>query len=391
MTVNEARTRMMQAAPAPQAARCALGAATGRYLFSDLQAPYDDPLFDRTAVDGYALRYEDREQPLRIVGSIAAGEVWPGPVQAGTCVRIFTGAMVPDGADSVVMQEHCTVQDGLMRLQPGRSAPGSNIRRQGEQVRAGGPLLPRGTRITASVVGLLASVGVQDVEVGAVPGTAIVRTGSEFVDNGPVLPGLIFSSNDDQLAAALQEEGLPPPVLFRAKDREEELRQALENALEAAEVVITTGGVSVGEHDLVRRVLEQLGARVLFHGVAQKPGKPMLMAELQGRYVFGLPGNPRAVYILFHLYVLPFLRRMQGAARPWPRTFRLPLAHAVQVKGERAEFRAAAVQEGRIVLLADEGSHMLRSVTGADGLAYLPEDRRTWEAGDPVDIHLLAP
>ena len=154
-------------------------------------------------------------------------------------------------------------------------------------------------------------------------------------------------------------------------------------------MLITTGGVSVGDHDLIRPVLESMGAVIHFHNVAQKPGKPMLFATLNGKPVFGLPGNPRAVMVLYYEFVLPYLRAMQGATDPWPRTDHVPLAQALTAKGDRAEFRAARLQAGKVSLLADEGSHMLRSLIDADALAYLPSNKRTWGEGEPIEVHYL--
>ncbi|HEY0977003.1 MAG TPA: gephyrin-like molybdotransferase Glp [Flavobacteriales bacterium] len=387
--VEEARQRLVEAAPAAQGVQQPLLDADGRYLTGDVIAPYDDPLFDRSAVDGYAFRFADIDQALRINGAIAAGEVYRGGSLEGCCVRIFTGAPVPPEADTVVMQEFCGLQDERVTINDPKLQRGGNIRRQGEQVRAGDVLLKKGTRITPAAVGLLASVGVREVEVGRSPAVAIVRTGNEFVEHGAIRPGLIFSSNDDLLVSGLRQAGLLDTSLHKANDSVGDITEAVENALQEAEVVITTGGVSVGDHDLVPEVLKRLGARILFHGVAQKPGKPMLLAEVQGRYVFGLPGNPRAVFVLFHTYVLPFLRMLQGATDPWPRKDTLPIEQPLRVKGDRAEFRAARVHEGRIELLADEGSHMLRTLVVADALAYIPPTVRELRAGDPVELLYL--
>lgn len=387
--VEEARQRMVEAAPAAQGITQPLHDADGRYLTADVIAPYDDPLFDRSAVDGYAFRFADIHQSLRINGAIPAGEVYAGGSLEGCCVRIFTGAPVPAEADTVVMQEFCTVQEDRITINDPKLQRGGNIRRQGEQVRVGEVLLQKGTRMSPAAIGLLASVGVREVEVGRSPAVAIVRTGNEFVEHGAPRPGLIFSSNDDLLVSGLRQAGLMDISLHKANDSVGDIMEAVENALQEAEVVITTGGVSVGDHDLVPEVLQRLGARILFHGVAQKPGKPMLLAEVQGRYVFGLPGNPRAVFVLFHTYVLPFLRMLQGASEPWPRKDMLPIAQPLKVKGDRAEFRAARVHEGRVELLADEGSHMLRTLVVADALAYIPATVRELHAGDPVELLYL--
>ena len=362
--------------------------AIGHYLADDVYSPDVYPRFRMSAVDGYAVHGVG--QPWMVVGSIAAGEVLGSALQPGECARIFTGAHVPDQADRVVMQEHCNRDGDHLRYTIDLPAVGSNIRRKGESVREGELLLPRGARMDAAAVGLLASVGSEQVEVHAKPLVSIVRTGNEFIGEGEDTGGRIHSSNEWMLQAALIPEGILPgndPLL--ANDNEADLKQAILDACAEGDAVITTGGASVGDHDLIKPVLEGLGAVIHFHGVAQKPGKPMLFATLEGKPIFALPGNPRAVLVLYYAYVLPYLRAMQGATHPWLTRDVLPLSHALNVKGERAEFRAAQVSGGKVTLLADEGSHMLRSLVGAETLAYLPGDKRNWNVDDPVEVLYL--
>jgi molybdopterin molybdotransferase len=287
------------------------------------------------------------------------------------------------------MQEHGVHQDGRFTLRGELPRTGANIRRKGESIHQGREVLPKGHRIGPVAVGLLASVGIESVRVHAIPRVAVIRTGGEFMEAGIVEPGGIFSSNDVMLLAALRGEGIHIDRSFFAQDDADDIRRALQAALQDHDMIITTGGVSVGDHDLVPQELRNLGAKIIFHGVAQKPGKPMLFATVADKRVFGLPGNPRAVMILFWEYVLPFLRGMQGASGTVLGSDVLPLTHAVNVKGERAEFRAARLRGGKVTLLADEGSHMLRSLVDADALAYLPAGTRILAEGDHVVVHYL--
>jgi molybdopterin molybdotransferase len=391
ITVEEAKRILMTALPTERCTTTVpLVNASGRYVAESVVAAYDHPLFDCSAVDGYVLRVAEKDRPLVLSGSIPAGTTFQEGLPSGACIRIFTGAAVPAGADTVVMQERCRVIGDTVQVEDPGLSLGANIRRRGEQVRAGDVLLPKGSAIGPAAIGLLASVGTRTLHVAHSPSVTIVRTGDEFVDEGALVPGLIFSSNDVMLASALGQ-ACPGMELrtTQAQDTKEALREALASALDRTEVVITTGGVSVGDHDLVAAVLEEMGATVLFHGVAQKPGKPMLFARWRDRVLFGLPGNPRAVMVLFWEYVLPFLRAWQGAAEPWLRKDILPLRGPLTVKGERAEFRAAHVQGGQVALLADEGSHMLRTLTEADALAYVPASARHLNAGDLVEVHFL--
>ncbi|MBP8822584.1 MAG: molybdopterin molybdotransferase MoeA, partial [Flavobacteriales bacterium] len=248
--------------------------------------------------------------------------------------------------------------------------------------------LPAGSMLNAAAIGLLASVGVAQVAVAKRPRVALLISGDEFADGGTPGPGKIFGSNAMMLEAALGEAAIAARAVHVGDDH-----QALVSAWNALQrdhdVIISTGGVSVGDHDLIPPSLAAIGADIRFHGVMQKPGKPMLFGLLGGTAVFGLPGNPRAVMVLFLEYVLPFLRARQGCAAPWMRSDLLPIAGNVEVKGSRAEFRAARVFKGCVQLLADEGSHMLRTLAVANAIAFLPMDQRQWHHGDHVEVHYL--
>ncbi len=386
ITVEQAKALMIAHAPRTGTERIALRDAAGQVLAIDVRAPHPHPRFDNSAVDGYAFAFDAQVGSWRVVGEVPAGAVFHGSLGPGDCVRILTGAMLPRGADTVVMQEHVQRDGDRIVHTDVRLERGGNVRRAGEQLQAGETVLQVGQPLTPEAIGLLASVGVREVEVANRPKVAVVVTGDEFADTSSPAEGTIFSSNDLMLQAALEREGLPCAV-WCCRDDAEALCSTLAAAALEHDLVITTGGVSVGDHDHVRPVLEALGATIHFHKVAQKPGKPMLFATLNGTPVIGLPGNPRAVMILFREYVRPFLQAMQGEREPGPRIEHLPIAHAVTLKGDRAEFRAARVKDGRVTLLADEGSHMLRSLVDADALVYFPATMRNVNANDPVEVH----
>lgn len=391
ITVSQAKQLMMRSVPDPIMIEVALEKAHGHFAGSNITAPYDHPLFNCSAVDGYAIRFDDVKGPMKVIEELQAGGKLDRSIDIAQCARIFTGAMVPDGADTVVMQEYCTRTDNIVSVIDPRLVRGGNIRKQGEQLRVGDVAVEQGALLNASAIGLLASVGVNRVLVGRVPQVSIIRTGGEFVDpDSDPLPGKIFSSNDMMLIAALNKVGINATGKnHNAKDDADDLRGAFERALADSDLTICTGGVSVGDHDLVLPVLQQIGAEVIFHRVAQKPGKPMLFATINGKFVFGLPGNPRAVMVLFHEYVEPFLRAMQGAREPGPKRDVLKINSPLEIKGDRAEFRAAVVSNGEVEMLRDEGSHMLRSLMDADVLAYIPDHVRSLKKGDPVEVHWL--
>ncbi|MCB9183128.1 MAG: molybdopterin molybdotransferase MoeA [Flavobacteriales bacterium] len=385
ITVEEARSILFAQARPLGAEFIPVQAAVGRYLAADAMAPDGFPLFDMSAVDGYALG--TGPGPWRLTGTIAAGDALPHAIRPDQCARILTGGMVPDGCRAVVMQERVRHEDNLILHADGAIADGANIRRAFESFRAGDILLKRGHRLSAASIGLLASSGLDEVMVSMAPEVGIVRTGSEFMEPGGPSAGRIHSSNEHMLMAAVRQAGLlTDDAPFLVEDDPAALRAALQEAVEESDVVITTGGVSVGDHDHVRAVLEDLGAVIHFHGVRQKPGKPMLFATLGRTPIFGLPGNPRAVLIGWLVHVLPFIRAMQGAESPLRDMDQLPLAASVRLKGERVEFRAATVRSGKVHLLADEGSHMLQTMAQANALVNFPADARAYAAGDLVDV-----
>ena len=296
--------------------------------------------------------------------------------------------MLPQGADTVVMQELAHRSGSTMMHSDTKLKYGGNVRRKGEQLKAGAVVMAKGLRLDASAIGLLASVGLAEVAVTLRPLIALLISGSEFAEGAKPQPGKIFGSNGVMLQAALRELGIQADIVQVDDDREAMIA-AWKKAAKENDLIISTGGVSVGDHDLVRPSLDALGAGVIFHGVMQKPGKPMLFAMLNDTPIFGLPGNPRAVMVLFHEYVAPFIRATQGAAEPWMRMDRSPILQAVSMKGNRAEFRAALVANGNVRLLADEGSHMLRSLTEANALAYIPAEVREIKKGEPVEVHYI--
>lgn len=388
ITVDEALSALMAEVTLLPTEVLPFPAANLRFTAETIQALHDHPLFDQSAVDGYAFAWDTTVDAWEVVGEVAAGGTLRGTLAPGTCVRIFTGGMMPLGADTVVMQEKMVRKGSRMTHTDERLRQGANVRIRGEQVRAGDEVLGKGGKLGPQAVGLLRSVGVESAAVHARPRIAIVVTGSEFASGTDPAPGSIFSSNGEMLLAAIQQEGLEGNLLY-APDEVHALRNTLDQAMRENDLVISTGGVSVGDLDLVRPTLEELGTRIVFHKVAQKPGKPMLLGRRNNTLVLGLPGNPRAVLVLFWLYVLPAIRAMQGASRPWLHNEQLPLDKALTVKGDRAEFKAARVQGGRVALLQDQGSHMLASLLGADALAYLPMGANSFAPGDPVLVYYL--
>jgi len=374
----------------------ALDEAIGRCLAEDVRADRDSPPTDRSAMDGYAVRAVDIAcggGKLRLVGEVAAGSPKRPKVLAGTCVGILTGARVPAGADAVVEVEETTQADGVVTfLRPTKA--GANIRRQGEEARRGQVVLGKGTVLDAARIGLCASVGKAFVRVHRRPRCAVLCTGEELREPGErVGAHQLRDANGPALCAALRVRGYPDVSRRIVRDDPGVLAAKLKAAGGKCDVVILSGGVSVGKYDFVPEALRRLGAAVRFHGVGMKPGKPQLYATLGDTcHVFALPGNPLSVLTGLHELVLPALRRMSGVpAKSCLPSLRLPLAADLRVKaGRRANFVLARLEctskGSRVKAIRSRGSADLASGAKADGVIVLQRNVSEVPAGALVEF-----
>ncbi|MDE3131045.1 MAG: molybdopterin molybdotransferase MoeA [Acidobacteriota bacterium] len=368
-----------------------LEAALGRYLAEPVVAALDLPPFDNSAMDGYALRHVDAPGELEVVGESAAGAPFPGVLRAGQAVSISTGAVLPPGADAVAPIEW--VQAATPRsIRVPRPVPHDNsVRHAGSDVRCGDEVLPAGIRIGAPQIGVAASLGLQSLSCGRLPRVAVLATGSELRPAGESLaPGQIYESNAPLLRAALTGAGAEVTVIPAVVDTREAHRAAIEQALEF-DVALSTGGVSVGGHDLVREIERELGVQELFWRIALKPGKPLSFGVCERpsgarTLVFGAPGNPVAVLVCFELFVRPALTALQGAAQPRPAYTRVRLATAIAQNAERDEMiRVRLSADGRAEPVRGQESHQLALSALSDGLARIPLGNGTLAAGTEVD------
>lgn len=367
--------------------------APGHRLAEDIRADRNLPPADRSAMDGYAVRHADLQQRpcvLRIVGEVAAGSARRPRIRPGTCSRIFTGANVPPGADTVVRVEQTKERDGLVAIRSS-VACGANILRRGQDARQGSILLRCGTRIDAAQIGICAAVGRAAVTVHRLPRVAILCTGSELRSvHDRVQSHEIRNSNGPALSAALAKEGLARPTVIDVADQPAVLIAALTRALRRCDAVLLTGGVSAGNYDHVGDAVVAAGATIQFHWLAMKPGKPTLYATTpDGRHVFGLPGNPLAALTAFHEFALPALRRLAGCPVEWCRpAWRLPLAAATESKGGRVRCELARLvnRESGLAVTAvpSQSSADLVSAGQADGVMLLPPDQTLFAAGQLV-------
>jgi molybdopterin molybdotransferase len=375
LTIEDALARIVEhASPAP-VETVAVEDAFGRVLREPARAVVDLPPFPSSAMDGFALRAADAPGELPIAYRVAAGTAPPGPLPAGSAAGISTGGTVPEHADSVVPVE--LVTDRRSRVAIGTAvAVGQHVRPRGGDVRAGDTVAEPGARIGAAQIGALAAAGIARVVCSAKPRVAVLATGSELRPPGETLaPGQIYESNRAMVAAVLARAGAVVEVLPVVADDEDAHREALAHGLEA-DVLVTSGGVSMGEHDLVRRVEGELGVQEVFWGVAVKPGKPISFGVRDRTLVFGLPGNPVSSLVGALVFVSTGLRAAQGARDPGPR-YALGVARAALRRNpQRDEFvRAMRLERGEDVVLeaiSGQESHMIARAARADALVHVP-------------------
>ncbi|MGZ3425567.1 MAG: molybdopterin molybdotransferase MoeA, partial [Polyangia bacterium] len=377
--------------------RVAVAAALGRVLAEDVVAPHDVPPHDNSAMDGYAVRTADAVDgaELSVVGEIAAGQVATRALAAGEAYRIMTGAPIPPGADAVIMQEHCERSGERVRLRRAVKLR-DHIRDRGEDVRAGQVVLRRGVTLRAAELGALASARRAQVAVTRRPEVAILSTGDELRDaDQPLVPGAIADTNSYALAALVREAGGAPRVLPIVRDDKAVLAAAIDDA-RRADLIVSTGGVSVGEHDHVKAVLAELGAELTAWRVDMKPGKPVALAVLDGTPYYGLPGNPVSSMVAFTLFVRPAIRAALGCAQP------LDLPHAtvrldapLSVRGDRRQFLRARLRfvDGRLVAtpMARQGSGVLSSMLGANGFIVVDGGAHQFDAGADAIALIIGP
>ncbi|WP_026810745.1 molybdopterin molybdotransferase MoeA [Arenibacter latericius] len=366
----------------------ALNEALDFVLAKDVISEIDMPPFRQSAMDGYAL-YMGKSNSYKVLGEVKAGDAANPVLKAGEGVRIFTGAPVPDTANTVVMQEKVRVSGDRIVVDEPLNI-NQNIRPKGEQIRVGAIALPKGTKINSARIGFLASLGITTITVYKKPTISIIVTGNELITPGRKLSfGEIYESNGVMLSSVLSELGYKDAKLIKVEDDYKQTKEVLQKAINNSDVVLATGGISVGEYDFVGKALNAIGVEEIFYKVNQKPGKPLFFGKKGGVSLFALPGNPAAALSCFYIYVYPLLKKTEGACKTQLTRIIMPLSADYFLRGNRPQFLKAQVNGSHVHILGGQSSAMLSAFGDANALVYIPEEVTEIKKGEGVETILL--
>ncbi|KIA92413.1 molybdopterin-binding protein [Pedobacter kyungheensis] len=363
--------------------------ASGYVLAADIYARFDIPAFRQSSMDGYALKFADCEKELQLIGEMAAGTSTNLTINAGETSRIFTGAPLPDGADTVVMQEKITRTGDKITLQDTNLKSGSNVRGIGSEIAAGALAMEKGDLLSPAAIGFLAGIGITEVSVFPLPQIALIVTGKELQKPGEALAfGQVYESNSYSLAAALKTEGIADLTVYEADDDLNILQNVLQTALDKHDLVLLTGGVSVGDYDFVIEAAKRCGVKQVFHKVKQKPGKPLYFGTYNQKLVFGLPGNPSSVLSCYYNYVLPAIKVLSLKSNPVTEV-QAVLSHRYNKPAGLTHFLKGKYENGKVSPLGAQESYRLSSFAQSNCLICLNETQENFEAGETVTVLIL--
>lgn len=371
-----------------------IGLAEGlEYVLSeDVYAPISHPPFQQSAMDGYAIGQFKKNTPsntFKLVGEVKAGDLSTFSLKEGEAIRIFTGAIVPNGTMSVIMQEVTEVNGDELFINQEIKA-GSNIRLEGSQIKVGELALPKGTALSPAGLGFLADLGITILKVYSKPKVGLIVTGNELVKAGQKLQkGQIYESNSTTLTSALSATGINVAATKSVQDSLEQTTLTIQKMMESMEVIIISGGISVGDYDFVGEALKSLNVEEVFYKVKQKPGKPLFFGKKNKCLVFALPGNPSAALTCYYQYVLPTIRKMWGKSVHSLEKRHLELKNGYVKKGDRAHFLKAKVEGDTVEILERQSSAMLYSFAVANALVYIPENKDEVQSGELVEVQML--
>lgn len=388
ISVQEAFAVLQNNMPALQQVEYSLIQARKHILASAIFSPINMPPFRQSAMDGYALCLFDG-LVYEIIGEIKAGDSHLVNLLPGQALKIFTGAAVPDSAQAVIQIEKVSEKVGRLHLHE-QVKPNTNVRPVGEQISVGELALEKGTLLNAAAIGFLAGLGITSANVYKKPSVGIVVTGNELVKPGlPLEYGKVYESNGIMLESALKEAYFEGVTLYEVNDDFENTKNKLQEALSANDVVLVSGGISVGDYDFVARALKELEVETLFYKVNQKPGKPLFAGKTKDKMIFALPGNPAAALTCFYVYVLPTLSILSGKAPNYNQSKPISVGHDYSVRNTRSQFLKANIVNDEANVLSHQASSMLNSFAVSNGLVFVPDGIYELKKGDKVAVYLL--
>ena len=362
-----------------------LNNSLGYVLASNVFSPINMPPFRQSAMDGYALNLHDKSN-YKIIDEVKAGDEHQPILYKGEAVRIFTGSAVPKTANTVIMQEKVTVKENHLLINNSVSE-NKNIRPLGEQIKKGTLALKKGTKLTPAAIGFLLSLGISKVLIFEKPKIGILTTGNELIEAGQKLTfGKIYESNSGMLKSSLQNFGFSRVSVSKVKDDYQSTLNSLRKIISENDLILISGGISVGDYDFVGKALIELGTQQIFYKVKQKPGKPLFFGKLNSKPIFALPGNPASALSNFYVYVHPTLERLSGNINFSINKGIAILESVLKKKGDRAQFLKAHHENGKVIVLEGQSSAMLHTFATANVLVYIPWNRNKYEKGDIVEI-----
>ncbi|HKZ65849.1 MAG TPA: gephyrin-like molybdotransferase Glp [Chitinophagaceae bacterium] len=391
LNVTEAKKIILEHAVKLPSVKLPLSQAAGMVLAEDVYAAINIPAYAQSSMDGYAFSFADLDpdKPLKIKGVIAAGSNDTTALSPGNAVRIFTGAPVPNGADTVVMQEKTKIENDSLYIKDENMLQGLNVRPKGSEIKAGDLAVAKDSLLMPAAIGFLAGIGVIEVLVYPLPVVSIIVTGNELQTPGqPLLLGQVYESNSFSLQAALKQMHITDVKVYRAEDTLESVKQVLKEALQKSNIIFLTGGVSVGDYDFVAAAAEQNGIEKVFHKIKQKPGKPFYFGIKENKLVFGLPGNPASVLTCFYEYVEPALRKI-SKQKTGLQVMKVPLATSFKKAAGLTHFLKGHYDGEIVIPLSAQESYRLSSFANANCLIKINEETTICEKDDLVEIHLL--
>jgi len=389
ISVSEAKILVVNSVATLNSKNLALKEALGKILSEDIISPVNLPPFPQSAMDGYALKF-GTEKVYKVIGEIAAGNMFSEKMENGTAVRIFTGACVPEDADAVIMQEKVTREGDRITIDDSSLKAGSNIRKVGTQIEKNTVALKSGTKLNPGSIGFIASMGISSVKVYPHPRVSILVTGNELQKSDEKLSqGKIFESNSIMLESALKQIGITDVTTHYAKDNENEIVSLLKSILADSDIIILSGGISVGDYDFAENSMKMVGVKTVFYKVKQKPGKPLFFGMKKEVPFFALPGNPAAALTCFYEYVYPAIRKMSGHEKYFLEETKAISKSAFEKKAGLTNFLKSNFKNGEVEILEGQESYKINSFAEANSFVVVEEETEKINVGDNVTVHLL--